>query len=119
METEITPKEAKEILALGKAIALDVREKEEIEFASIGEHTWIRLGELEKRFSELPRGKKIIVVCRSGSRSATATDFLRDKGFNAVNLAGGILAWGKQVDKKVKPYTYSWRGENIIVAEIK
>ena len=53
----------------------------------------IPLGELEARHGELPRDHPIVCVCRSGSRSAFAAEALVAAGFDAVNLAGGMLAW--------------------------
>lgn len=119
MALEIGAKEAKRLLEEGKAIALDVREREEIEFASIGEHIWIPMHELARRYTELPRGKLIIAVCRSGSRSGSATAFLSSKGLEVKNLKGGIIAWGREVDSKVRPYVYGWEGDTITVKEIK
>ncbi len=118
MVTEIGSKEAKKLLDSGQAVALDVREKEEIEFTSIGKHTWIPMNELAKRFAELPKGKLIIAVCRSGSRSAAATEFLSGHGYEAKNLKGGIIAWAKEVDARVKPYVYSREGEKLKVVGI-
>ncbi|MBI4210399.1 MAG: rhodanese-like domain-containing protein [Candidatus Diapherotrites archaeon] len=115
MPEEISPKDAKTMLENGLAIALDVRGKEEIEFASIGNHEWIPVPELARRYSELPKGKPIICVCRSGARSASAAEFLSEKGYEAMNLRGGIMAWHREVDNSVRPYVYKMeRGKTII-----
>ena len=45
------------------------------------------------RADELPVDQQLLVVCKVGSRSAQATAFLREKGFEAVNLAGGMIDW--------------------------
>jgi rhodanese-related sulfurtransferase len=71
---------------------LDVREKEERLIYSIEPAIAIPLGELEERYKELPVDKPIVVMCRSGNRSRSATLFLRSKGINALNLKGGILS---------------------------
>ena len=47
----------------------------------------------EQQQAELPRDRRIVVVCRSGGRSAAVTESLRAWGFDAVNLAGGMCAW--------------------------
>jgi rhodanese-related sulfurtransferase len=39
------------------------------------------------------RQKTIIVICRSGNRSGYATTLLRDQGFNALNMVGGMIRW--------------------------
>jgi sulfur dioxygenase len=57
----------------------------------------IPLGSLSARSSELTREKPIVVVCRSGARSAQATVLLGKAGFDKVaNLSGGMLRWRAQ-----------------------
>ena len=51
------------------------------------------LPELRQRESELPRGREIICMCRSGSRSSSAVRHLTSAGFKAVNLSGGMIGW--------------------------
>lgn len=76
---------------------LDVREPSEwnefhIEWANL-----IPLGELDKRANELPKDKNIIVVCRSGNRSAQGRDILLKAGFESVtSMAGGMNEWLSQ-----------------------
>ena len=52
------------------------------------------IDEIEK-FKE----KKIVVYCRSGNRSSKGTKILNKYGFEAVNLAGGMLQWKGPVEK--------------------
>ncbi|MBP9840839.1 MAG: rhodanese-like domain-containing protein [Simkaniaceae bacterium] len=73
---------------------LDVREPEEREVSSIEPAIAIPLGQLELRYTELPLDRPIVVICRSGARSSKATSFLQSKGINALNLTGGIIAYG-------------------------
>jgi len=71
---------------------LDVREPVEWRHGRI-EGAWhMPLGQVPDRVGELPRGQ-LLVVCKVGGRSAQATAFLREKGFEAINLAGGMLDW--------------------------
>ena len=78
---------------------LDVREPFEREISSIG-GILIPLGELSSRTDELPRDRDIVVVCRSGGRSASAVKELRNQGFQRVlNLRGGLQEWSKKVDQ--------------------
>ena len=51
------------------------------------------MGQVRERQGELPGDRRIVVVCRSGGRSAAVTESLRAWGFDAVNLAGGMCAW--------------------------
>jgi adenylyltransferase/sulfurtransferase len=85
---------------------LDVRKPHEAEIADIGADQLIPVDELESRLDELQvePGDEVVIHCRSGGRSAKATDLLREKGYNAVNLAGGTLAWSDEIDDSVKKY---------------
>ena len=75
------------------AVLLDVREPVEWEAGHAPEALLIPMGEVSQRRAELPRDGRIVVVCRSGGRSAAVTESLREWGLDAVNLAGGMLAW--------------------------
>lgn len=76
------------------AFILDVRQPEEWNEYHVPGSTLIPLGELESRVKELPRDKPIVVVCRSGNRSATGRDILLRAGFLQVtSLAGGLSQW--------------------------
>jgi rhodanese-related sulfurtransferase len=76
------------------AFILDVREPSEWNDAHIGGATLIPLGELKSRVNELPRDQEIVVVCRSGNRSAQARDLLLNAGFTQVtSMAGGLNQW--------------------------
>jgi adenylyltransferase/sulfurtransferase len=85
---------------------LDVRKPHEADIADIGADQLIPLDELEDRLDEMDAepGSEVVVHCRSGGRSAKATEFLRKKGFDAKNLAGGTLAWSDEVDDSVAKY---------------
>jgi DMSO/TMAO reductase YedYZ molybdopterin-dependent catalytic subunit/rhodanese-related sulfurtransferase len=75
------------------AVLHDVREPHEWSEAHAPQAVLIPMGEVQARRSELPSGRRIVVVCRSGGRSAAITDTLRARGYDAVNLTGGMCAW--------------------------
>ena len=75
------------------ALLLDVREQNEYDEERIPGAQLLPLSELTARFDELPESREIIAQCRSGKRSAQATDFLRAQGFDVTNMEGGILRW--------------------------
>lgn len=76
------------------AFVLDVREVNEWEVVHIPDATLIPLGELESRLEEIPKDQEILVVCRSGNRSATGRDILLNAGFtNVTSLSGGMNDW--------------------------
>lgn len=72
---------------------LDVREADEWQAGHIEGAQHIPLAELAARLAELPSGRDIVAVCRSGSRSAAAVRGLRQLGYTAENLDGGVTAW--------------------------
>jgi DMSO/TMAO reductase YedYZ molybdopterin-dependent catalytic subunit/glyoxylase-like metal-dependent hydrolase (beta-lactamase superfamily II)/predicted sulfurtransferase len=75
------------------AVLLDVREPDEWQQGHVAAAVLMPMGEVLNHRDELPEGKRIVVVCRSGGRSAAITDALRAGGHNAVNLTGGMCAW--------------------------
>ncbi len=105
---EVTVQYLKSLRDAGVApFILDVRKPFENEIATMGADQLIPHDELEFRISELrvDRDADIIVHCRSGVRSAKAVHVLQAAGFDrAVNLAGGILAWSREIDPTVPEY---------------
>lgn len=95
---EICPTTAWKAVSAG-AVMVDVREPQEIErlaFAVPGRID-IPLGELERRWSVLPRDRDLVLVCAVGQRSLKATYYLMYHGYSRVaNLAGGIAAWAQK-----------------------
>jgi len=102
---EITPAEFVARRERGDALTLlDVREEWELAVASVPGTVHIPMGDVSERVGELDRGKEVVVLCRSGRRSLEVARFLQQNGFNAVNLAGGILAWSRDVDATIPTY---------------
>jgi rhodanese-related sulfurtransferase len=89
---ELEPAEAAAQLA-GDALVLDVRENDEWEAGRIAGALHVPMAELAARQDELPIDRPIVVVCRSGGRSAAVTEALLRAGYEAKNLAGGMQAW--------------------------
>jgi phage shock protein E len=100
----ITIEQAEKQLAEGAQL-LDVRTKEEWDEGHLKGATLVTVTEegfLEKAKAKLDPKKPVVVYCRSGARSAKATEQLREAGFTIHDLAGGITAWkaaGKPVVK--------------------
>lgn len=77
-------------------LVLDVREDDEWRAGHVEGSTHVPLMELQERYpdlAELSAAGQTLVVCRSGNRSAYAAGFLIQQGLDAINLAGGLLAW--------------------------
>ena len=89
----------------GRFAIIDVRELFEYEIARIEGSKLIPLGELPARFDELQQDEEIILVCKSGTRSAHAAQLLHAAGFTrAYNLKGGIDAWADEIDPAMQRY---------------
>ena len=76
------------------ALLVDVREQNEFDEVHAEGAQLIPLSEFETRYAELPRDRELVMICRSGARSARAGEFLKAQGYGeVVNLAGGTMAW--------------------------
>ncbi len=107
MVQELTPREFLDRRAAGiKMTLLDVREDWEVALAPVpSELTHIPMGTLAERIGELDPAIDTVVICRSGGRSAQVAHFLNARGFGSVfNLAGGILAWSRDLDPSIPEY---------------
>jgi rhodanese-related sulfurtransferase len=89
---EVGPEEADGLIR-GGSFLLDVREDYEWDAGHVSSAVHIPLGLLADHIGELPSDRQVVVVCRSGVRSARAAAFLNASGYDAVNLAGGMQAW--------------------------
>jgi rhodanese-related sulfurtransferase len=72
---------------------VDVRWPNEWDAGRIDGALHIPQDELDDRLDEIDRGRPVVTVCRTGSRSGAAAAELRDEGFAAENLDGGLEAW--------------------------
>ena len=76
------------------AFVLDVRGPDEWNEYHIPGSALIPLDQLETRLSEVPQGKEVVVVCRSGNRSQPGRDVLKNAGFTQVtSMSGGLKEW--------------------------
>jgi len=82
-------------LAGGGAVLLDVREPQEWQAGHAPRARHIPLSQLPRRAAELPKGRAVVTVCRSGARSARAATMLARDGREVSNLSGGMHAWAR------------------------
>lgn len=86
-------------------LLLDVREDWELAIARLDQAVHMPMGSVPERLGELDPAAEIVVMCRSGGRSAQVARFLEQHGFAKVwNLTGGILAWSEQLDPTLPQY---------------
>lgn len=93
MPATINVQDASERFSEG-AFLLDVRQQSEWNEAHVNGAVLIPLDQLSSRISELPNDQDILIICRSGNRSAQARDLLRAAGLaRTTSISGGIGAW--------------------------
>lgn len=89
---EVTPQEGQRRVQQG-AVLLDVREPNEYTEVHAQGAQLMPLSTFTDQYGDLAKDREIVVICRSGARSARAAQFLIEQGYSAVNLQGGTLAW--------------------------
>ena len=73
---------------------IDVRQMQEIATGTVPRAEPLPLHTLPAKVHEFSREEKLVMVCRSGARSAQACMFLQQHGFsNVYNLRGGMMGW--------------------------
>ncbi|HZH60873.1 MAG TPA: rhodanese-like domain-containing protein [Metabacillus sp.] len=98
---EITPEEVQCKLENGEDIELiDVREDEEVEAGMIPQARHIRMNDIPEQLDVLDKNKETIFICRSGGRSANVCAYLQDKGYDVVNMVGGMLDYKGETKPK-------------------
>lgn len=99
-------KQARELIDAGAGL-VDVRSKSEWNagHSPLAQH--VALDVLGQKTRRIPKSRPVVVVCRSGSRSRGATRHLRDAGYEAYSLTGGMHAWSRAgesvVDRSGRP----------------
>ena len=102
---EISVQELQEKKENGEDFQLiDVREDFEYEMSNLN-GVLIPLGGILIETDKIDKTKPVVVMCRSGKRSAAAIMQLEQQGFtNLYNLKGGILAWAAEIDPTINVY---------------
>ena len=94
--------DARELVRQG-AVLLDVRESVEWNAGHAPQAAHLPLGRISEAPKKVRGGQRVVVVCRSGNRSRSATKALISMGYDAINLSGGMSAWaaagGQVVDR--------------------
>jgi rhodanese-related sulfurtransferase len=91
---KISPLELSEKMKFGKhPLIVDVRQPDEFRQVRITGAKLIPLNELYKRMKDLPKGREIVCVCDSGSRSKSAAKALAKEGYTVFDMPGGMHAW--------------------------
>ncbi len=103
----ITPLElAAEMKSEEPPVLVDVREPFELDISKFEwPHKLMPMNEVAARLHELSTADNLVITCRTGARSAQATQFLQSIGYTKVrNLLGGINAFAQEVDPSIPVY---------------
>jgi rhodanese-related sulfurtransferase len=90
---DYNPQQVKELLEQGAIELIDVREPTEWEAGRIAGARHLPLGEISAQAETISREREVVFYCRSGARSAMATEVFSQAGWDAHNLVGGLLDW--------------------------
>ena len=96
MADDLTPQEVARLLATGDIQLIDVRQLHEHEAGRIAGGRLIELGALSEQAAAVDRARPVVFYCRSGGRSAMATEAFSEAGYDAHNMTGGMLEWAAQ-----------------------
>jgi rhodanese-related sulfurtransferase len=90
---DYTPRQVSHLHAAGAIQLIDVREPQEWQAGRIAGAKHIRLSDLTRQAQTIDPKRPVVFYCRSGVRSAMATDAFNRAGFDAHNMTGGLLDW--------------------------
>lgn len=93
MDSDYTPQQVADLRRRGELQLVDVREPHEYAAGRIAGGRLIELAKLAEQVQTLDREQPVVFYCRSGARSAMATQAFREAGFDAHNMDGGLLDW--------------------------
>ena len=93
MTDEARPQQVPAAEVPADALLVDVREPDEWTAGHAPGAVHIPLGQLGARYTEIPQGGRVYVICRAGSRSNQAAHALAGAGWNVVNVSDGMNGW--------------------------
>ena len=93
MDGDYTPQQVAELLTQEDVQLIDVRQPYEHDAGRIAGDRLIELTDLAAQVDSIDPERPVVFYCRSGSRSAMATQAFRGAGFDAHNMVGGLIDW--------------------------
>jgi rhodanese-related sulfurtransferase len=99
---EVSAVDAAVLVAAG-ALLLDVREDDEWQAGHAPQAEHLPMSRIRRDYESLPTDRQIVCVCHVGARSAVIAAALREAGWDAVNLTGGMDAWERAGLPVVEP----------------
>jgi rhodanese-related sulfurtransferase len=96
--TEICPTKTQVLIKNG-ALLVDVREKDEVAQLAYDVPNIINipLSFFEEHYTEIPKDRQVVMVCKAGGRSLRATGFMVYHGYdNVINMKHGLIRWAQK-----------------------
>ena len=92
--TQLDPAQVHTMVAQSpKPFLLDVRTPEEYKQGHVNGAELIPLNDLSSKIARIPKGREVICICESGSRSSAAARHLSAQGYKVSNMKGGMNRW--------------------------
>jgi rhodanese-related sulfurtransferase len=95
-ERELPPERVAELIEGGEAQVIDVRTPAEHEAGHIAQARHVPLEGVTAEADSLDRSKPVVFYCRGGERSSMAAEAFATSGWEAYNMAGGLVAWAER-----------------------
>jgi rhodanese-related sulfurtransferase len=93
MDPALTPRQVAALQAAEQIQLIDVRQMHEHEAGRIAGDRLIELMQLSAQAETIDRERPVVFYCRTGARSAMATQAFRQAGYDAHNMTGGLVEW--------------------------
>ena len=86
-------------------LLIDVREAVELKISKISQAIHIPMNTIPNNLNQLSSKKTIIIMCKTGGRSAQVCEYLSNQGYSKIyNLKGGIISWALEIDSTLDIY---------------
>lgn len=86
-------------------LLIDVREIQELKVSKISQSIHIPMDSIPKNLHQIESSKPVIIMCKSGGRSAKVCQYLQNQGYlDIYNLKGGIISWALEIDSNMAIY---------------
>jgi rhodanese-related sulfurtransferase len=92
---DLTPEQVAALHREGAIQLVDVREAHEHAAGYIGGDRHVEFSRLSEQAASIDKERPVVFYCRSGGRSSVASQAFRASGYDARNMAGGLLAWDR------------------------
>ena len=93
---DLTPEQVAQLHREGQIQLIDVREPYEHDAGFIEGDRHVEFIRLSHEAGSIAKDRTVVFYCRSGGRSAVATEVFRAAGYDARNMTGGLLAWNRE-----------------------